>query len=185
MSEDQELLDPMEQLLLEMRTNPGDAEVLSQFLDVGILVKIFREMKYSAEERIRRLLDIAKNGTNTESMRAIKLIDETWQTALVRRGMMQGKGGALPPALADGSVPGLPKPVDNIDVTSRAVAETLDELDVDLENETTQPLQEPNHGKKTEDAREQDDGYFADDRSENPSIHRPPTRDHGQCTAIG
>ncbi|MFH0981828.1 MAG: hypothetical protein V2A79_09845 [Planctomycetota bacterium] len=171
-----DLRDPLAQLLEEMRTNPDDAAVIAQFLDVGVLTRMFKERGYNAAKKIATLLDIIDKGTHTEKMRAMKMLDEIWEQALVRRGMLGG-GTALP--LPGGMTPlGLPAPVrrvESVEMTSKRVRMVLGDSEEPPAFGPPPPRPLPENSHDSETATEEDPEYFPDDRDERCNIARPPS----------
>jgi len=165
--------DPMEQILKDMRTRPDDALFLAQFLDLSVMARVFQEMGYTAEDRIRRLVQIAKDGSNSESMRAMKILEDMQDTAMTRRGILVGKSPSGMSGLPTDPV-GMPQPIRSIEAeeTTRRIRTTFDAIPE--ESEVEQPLlPEIDNGQKEED---EDDEFYEDDRASSVNTHRPPSR---------
>lgn len=178
MTKDADLRDPLAQLLEDMKTHPDDAAVIAQFLDIAVLTRIFKERKYNAAKKIDTLLDIIKDGTHTEKMRAIKMLDEIWEQALVKRGMLVGGGGqTLPGGMSPLGLPAPQRRVESVEMTSKRVRMVLGDAEEPAEHTAPKPrrLQETDDG--TEKPSEEDPEYYPDDRDERSNIARPPTGD--------
>ncbi len=180
-----ELRDPMEVILKDMRTRPDDAATLAEFMDVSVLVEIFRECGYNAREKVRTLIGIFKDGTPSQKMQAMDRLDAIWENALVRRGMLMGKGTA-PPAALPTTPMGMAQPIRSITATqtTTSVQATMDAVAGEITDRPPQPLQEMSHDNPQEQS-EEDDAYYTDDRGEDANIFRPANADHGQRTEIG
>jgi hypothetical protein len=183
---DDEMADPMQAILQQMRTNPEDAAVIGQFLDIGVLVPLFRKHKYGAEKKVEVLLNIIDTGTPTQKMRAIQMLDQIWETALVRRGMLMENSGNVPANLPTGPV-AAPHTVRSIEAsqTTRRIRMTMNESAqaIAATAQPQQPLEEPDHGpqeKPETEGQDEDAEYFSDERGINPDIFRPPVLDAGQ-----
>ena len=177
-----DLRDPLQQLLDEMRTNPDDAQTIAQFLDVGVLTRLFKEKNYGAEKKIRVLLDIIDSGTAAEKMKAIKMLDEIWGQALVRRGMLTGTGAPVLPGQMDPL--GLPAParrVESVEMTSKRVKMVLADPDEEKTPPPARQLPEPAHVPETiESDEETDTEFYTDNRDESCNIARAPTGEFGK-----
>lgn len=187
-SPDDDMQDPVETLLAERRPSAEDAEYIAEFLDTGALIAMFREGNYNAKSKIARLIQIFDTGTPSQSMQAMKLLDEAWGTALMRRGALMrpipsGQAGTTEPI-------GLPmQQVESVEIATRSVRLSLasaQQYEPSLqENPDGQAQQAPAQEQESRgDDRDGDDDYFPDERDTQSSIHRPPTRAHGQQTAI-
>ena len=174
----------MEVILHEKETRPTDLAELASYLDPELIVAVFRARKWNALARLNRLIDFAEDGTPSEAMRAIKMIDETWETALVRRGMLMGKSTAQLTGLPTNPI-GMAQPIRSFEATQTTtrVRATMDAVAGQITDVAPQPLQEiEDHGKTQ--GNEEDDSYFNDDRGADANIFRPATTDHGQRTEI-
>lgn len=168
-----DLRDPLAQLLDAMKTSPDDAAVIAQFLDIAVLTRIFKARKYDAAKKIETLLDILQDGTHTEKMRAMKMLDEIWEQALVRRGMLVGGGGTVLPG---GLTPlGLPAPqrVESVEMTTKRVRMVMGDGEEPLPHAAPapKPLPENHDDRETEE----DPEYYRDERDESCNICRPPS----------
>lgn len=180
---DQPLADPLQQLIRERDklATVSDAEAIAQFLDISILAKKFKDHAYGAEKKIEILLEITEEGSPSEKMKAIKMLDEIWNSALVRRGMVpSAPAQALPPGAMDPL--GLPQPVrrvEAVEMTSQRVRMVLGNVPEEPPDHTApQPrvLPETNHVQESD----QDDEYFPDNRDESCNIARTPSGELGR-----
>jgi len=182
---DQPLADPLQQLIRarDKLATVSDAEAIAQFLDISILAKKFKDHAYGAEKKIEILLKITEEGSSSEKMKAIKMLDEIWNSALVRRGMVPSTPTpALPPLPGAMDPLGLPQPVcrvEAVEMTSQRVRMVLGNVPEEPPDHTApQPrvLPETNHVQESD----QDDDYFPDNRDESCNIARAPSGEFGR-----
>ncbi len=178
------LEDPLQQLIRERDklATTADAEAVAQFLDISILAAKFKQHEYGAERKLDILLEITKTGTAGEKMKAVKMLDEIWNAALVRRGMLPSTPtyAALPGALDPLGLPHPARRVESVEMTSKSVRMVMGGFPEDRpEHPAPQPrvLPETDHVQESE----QDTEYYPDNRDDSCNVARAPTADFGRA----
>lgn len=164
-----ELANPYQAVIDDMKVHQDDASFLAGFVDTGVIVKALKKIKYNVKRKIELLGDVLDDDKSTvsETMRAMNALDALMEKALTTQGIF------VRPHPGNGNVNPIGLPVASVTMTEKSITLTR-EATSDLEEtaEVEQPLQEPDDGTEKEDNPEQD-AFFEDNRGDNANIFRP------------